>query len=779
MKKRVIAFLLAFTMVSGAVSGCSGNKAANSGTDVPADGAVVTEKEADASQESSDNGNAAAEASVEQTQDSSKEDAPKNVAEAESVYLLGNEEITYYDKDLVPSVKDYEIAEDFSNVYIADDYKGRVGLDSGTGKPVPSNKSGNELREALIRNHFAIDDEYGDSEFFDVYEANRYSKFPNFITVDSLMHTYHLYYAHLMRDIEMNYIYPELISLSQSLLDASAAQYEEVRGTDWEDAALRNVGFFYVGAYLLDDTTEFPVADAGLAKSIDNEINKIKNASSLEICALTGLEEDYTQFKPRGYYTLNETLQKYFRSMMWYGRIPFALSDKEAVKSALLMTVAIDETGKDKWEEIYKITTFFAGASDDAQYSSFLPIIESAYSKVPSAKDLTTDTAAFDLVMKSAADMPLPKINSIPVNEGEDPVILSYRFMGQRFTIDAAIMQRLVYSAIKENGKGDKRMLPDALDVPAVLGSAEAVKILEEDGATEYEGYTDNVVLLKKIFANDDPANWNASLYSGWLNTLRPLLEKKGEGYPKFMQSEEWGKKSLETFEGSYAELKHDTILYAKQVYAEMGGGDEPTFDDRGYVQPEPVVYSRFIFLSEKTKEGLKGYNMLSADAEKDLDRLSAIAQTLLTISEKELKEEGLTDEEYEFIGEYGGDIEHFWVEAMKDTVDDGLAYSYQAPCPVVADIATDPNGAVLEVGTGKAMTMYVVFPVDGQLRLGSGSVYSFYEFTTGLDGRMTDEEWRAKLDGGYLDENYKWVENKNHPVQPDWTQSYRVNKND
>ncbi|MBQ9438821.1 MAG: DUF3160 domain-containing protein [Lachnospiraceae bacterium] len=30
---------------------------------------------------------------------------------------------------------------------------------------------------------------------------------------------------------------------------------------------------------------------------------------------------------------------------------------------------------------------------------------------------------------------------------------------------------------------------------------------------------------------------WNASLYACWLDTLRPLLEEKGEGYPFFMKN--------------------------------------------------------------------------------------------------------------------------------------------------------------------------------------------------------------------------------------------------
>ena len=60
------------------------------------------------------------------------------------------------------------------------------------------------------------------------------------------------------------------------------------------------------------------------------------------------------------------------------------------------------------------------------------------------------------------------------------------------------------------------------------------------------------------------------------------------------MTNDEWQKKSLESYLGSYTELKHDTVLYAKQVMAEMGGGDDTVYDDRGYVMDKRRRYSYF-----------------------------------------------------------------------------------------------------------------------------------------------------------------------------------------
>ncbi|WP_024867136.1 DUF3160 domain-containing protein [Butyrivibrio sp. FCS014] len=748
MKKRLIALILTISMVA---AGCG----AAGTTNETADTEITAVEESGEPEDSADT--AAEDSAV------SGEETVKTIKTS----LLGDEEEIYYNQLLKPCVEPYTIAEDFSNVVYAERFANWFDpdYDSEYNNTAP-------LREALIKNGFAVNGGFGNSEFFDVYEDNRYLQFPSFVTVDSLMHTYHLYFAYLMKKTEMNHLSSTLEDLGKELLAASAAQAKDLTGTDWEDAAKRNTAFFYVGSKLLDSSVTFPEIAADAQSAAEEEISKIMDASGIDECFLTGLNEDYTQYKPRGYYEGTE-LEPYFRSMMWYGRIPFALDSEEAVKSAILMTMALKDNGLDKWESIYNITAFFAGKSDDPGYVEIAPVIEEAYGKMPGTSDLASNKDGLSKVMDLAGTIGEPKINSIPVMEGDDPVIPSFRFMGQRFTIDAAIMQRLIYSAVKENGEGERRYLPDTFDTMAALGSDTAMELLKEQGATEFEGYTENLNEVKELYNTASPADWNASIYAGWLNTLRPLLEKKGEGYPSFMQSEEWAKKDLETFAGSYAELKHDTILYAKQVMAEMGGGDdEEVLDDRGYVEPEPVVYSRFLFLSEKTRDGLDSYGMLEDSAREDLTKLSTMAKTLLTISEKELVNEALTDEEYEFIKDYGGDLEHFWYEVNKDYGD--IIYSYESPCPVIADIATDPNGSVLEVGTGEAQNMYVVFPIDGEIHVARGSVYSFYQFVQPMSERLTDSEWRDKLSGGHLDENWNWVENKDKPVQPDWTQSYR-----
>jgi len=628
-----------------------------------------------------------------------------------------------------------------------------------------------KIAEKLAKNGFIVCGSAG-TEFFEIYENNRYEMIPNFVTVDSLMHTYHLYFAYLLKNVEKTYLSDSVAALGRRMLDNSIAQYEQLKGSEWESAAKRNVAFFTVGTKLLDDSA---AVNSDVAKIVAYELDKISRAEDITESLITLESEDYSQYIPRGYYEGDEQLERYFKAMMWYGRIHFTQKEEDMDRSALLITKALadDAEAYRLWESVYAVTSFFAGASDDLGVCEYAPVMRDAYGELFAVDALAGNAEGFLQFHSGTAKLPAPQINSIPIEEGEENVIPGFRFMGQRFTIDAAVMQRLIYQNVGGNSAGENRMLPDTLDVAAALGSDAALAILQEKGATDYAGYMENMQKLKDGLAKDNPALWSASLYAGWLNTLRPLLEVKGEGYPVFMQNEEWTKKNLECFAGSYAELKHDTILYAKQVIAEMGGGLEEEPDDRGYVEPEPVVYERFAALSRQTAEGLKKYGMLSAADEENLSRLCVMAEQLLAISNKELQDEVLTDEEYEFIRSYGGSIEHFWYEAAKDMFGDEYFAAPEYPAAIIADIATDPeNGLALEVATGNPSEIYVVVRVDGKIKAARGSVYSFYQFPWPSDDRLTDTKWRQMM-GIQADENGN--RNYDKPVQrPDWTESYR-----
>ncbi|MEG1932195.1 MAG: DUF3160 domain-containing protein, partial [Pygmaiobacter sp.] len=490
----------------------------------------------------------------------------------------------------------------------------------------------------LLQNGFVVLDGTGE-EFFGLYESNRYQLMPSFITADSMMHTYHLYFSRLLKGIETTDLYGALIEISKTMQQQSLTQYKALKGTEWESAALRNVAFFSVGLSLLMPDSAVPSA---VQQLVEHEVLLIEQAAEIlpSPCMNIGepsgdlmpLDEDYSQYIPRGYYTTSEELTRYFKAMMWYGRLTFREQDADQSRSALLLTTALATSdAAAPWEQLYTITSFFAGVSDDAGIFEYAPLITKSYGGWPNIQQLPKQQAEWDAFTLALATLDPPAINSIPIYDKSiepdaEAATKGFRFVGQRFTLDAAVFQQLIYRSVDKNSANEARSLPAALDFPAALGSPLALEILSETGVHDFPGYTEHMTQMKNFFADAPESLWSASLYGGWINTLRPLTQEKGTGYPQFMQTKAWAAKDLSSFLGSWTELKHDTVLYAKQVYSEMGGGGTPEpVDDRGYVEPEPVLYARLASLAQATSDGLEHYGVLQdADAE-NLARMSEL----------------------------------------------------------------------------------------------------------------------------------------------------------
>ncbi|HDH09570.1 MAG TPA: DUF3160 domain-containing protein, partial [Chloroflexi bacterium] len=318
-----------------------------------------------------------------------------------------------------------------------------------------------------------------------------------------------------------------------------------------------------------------------------------------------------------------------------------------------------------------------------------------------------------------------------------------FRFMGQRFIPDSYIFQQLVYD--KVGTQDHPRLFPKGLDVAAVLGSERAYDILlnvYDEG--RYANYREQVEKLREEFAKLPPEQWVENLYWSWLHSLRPLLEIKGEGYPVFMQNTAWADKDLNTFLGSWTELRHDTILYAKQSYTLKATSIMPQPEAvKGYVEPQPEVFARLAALAKQMRTGLDGRGLLNAEYRDKLVRLESLLLDLKAMAEKELVGEPLSEKEYETIRNIGGVLENLTTFSVRTKEE--ITSEADERMAIVADVHTDVNsGRVLEEAVGDAFLIYVVVPVEGELVVAQGGVFSYYEFTHPMAERLTDEAWQA-----------------------------------
>lgn len=652
--------------------------------------------------------------------------------------------------NITPAVKPYQVNKDLGNVTNKDMFH-----------------LSPAARELLTQNGFVVVPSHA-TEFFILYEMNRYEPVPSFITTDSMLHNYHLFFSHLLRSTETEKLAPELQELSKNMLTLAQQQYTDLKGTGWENAAKRNVGYFAVVCKLLDPSTPIPAAvRAEVAKELaliekhegpaDSPVMNIGQQGSGDL-----LQEDYSQYIPRGHYDQNDLLKSYFKSMLWYGRLTFRLASEDEARTAVLITLALDKNGTGQsWDNIYQTTAFFAGQSDNITCRQLRELLDKVYGPGTDLKAVLASPDQWDNFLAEADQLEPPVINSIPgLNADAEKAAKGFRFMGQRYTLDADVFQRLLYPEVLANSRDELRVLPRGLDIPAALGSEEAYIILASAGETDYPKYPENMAQLKERIAGLTRDTWTQNLYWGWLDALNPLLLEKGSGYPSFMQNPAWARKELTTFLGSWAELKHDTVLYSKPVYAEAGGGGD--VDDRGYVEPNPHLYARLAALVKMTGDGLQSRGLLSERDQDSLARLEQLALALKTISEKELTNTPLTGEEYDLIRDYGVQLEHFWLEALRDEGIEHRSQAYDRPAALVVDVANNPGGGqVLEAATGQVFDIYAVVPVEGQLRIARGGVYSYYEFPWPMNDRLTDTRWHQMLANG------------EEPPLPEWTNTY------
>ncbi len=631
-------------------------------------------------------------------------------------------------------------------------------------------------RSLLSKNGFAVTPPVAGEfrEFYQIYEGGRYGEMPMFITTDSVYHVYHLIFDKMLRDLETGYFISDLKSLTTTMLAASADQYQSLKGTPLEDPALRNAAYFAVADRLLGLSDPFPTEADAMVKAELALINAGSAATFSPIWDRPDLSqdmrliEDYSQYIPRGHYTRSEDLKMYFKAMMWYGRLTFRQVDDFETRRALLLVQALrSATASDGtsavslWENIYEPTVFIVGKADDLGYIEYGALSDKVFGNNPELGKFA-DPTLFGQFQELAKSLPPPQINSmwVWIEQDKQKVTKGFRFMGQRFTLDEYVFGQVIWRNVgtMENPRG----LPKGLDFFAAMGSDEASAILKDMGEDKYVNFDTQSAKVKSQVAALGIDSWTQNLYWSWLYSFQPIIAPKGSAYPPFMQTQAWTRKDLQTALGSWTELKHDTILYAKQVMAEMGGGG-PDQPPHGYVEPNPEAYARLLALAQMTEAGLQSRNLLSDLTRGNLDNLVSQLKFLQDISQRELTGGTLTDDEYWHIQYWGGTLEQFTLKAADTTGDNARDLSDQKAA-LVADVATGTNDlqtlVALEEAVGQPTRIYVILP-DSPWRVALGAVYSYYEFSVPAAGRLTDEAWQAQLAAG------------TNPAQPDWTKLF------
>ncbi len=610
----------------------------------------------------------------------------------------------------------------------------------------------------------------GPWKFWHVYETARYQGLPLLVTADSVLNAYHGLFDTLLQRLEEAALYSQALDMSQILYNAASEQWNTATDPTVKEEARLNMAYFSVANSLLQDALAAPEV---VRDEVETELTLIENAEGLSESPILSYSEDYSQYKPRGHYTRSETLQRYFKALMWYGHTGFFInprdpdvSEDEAeslTRRAMLISSSLTGEARDAWSAIYEPTSFLVGRADDLTVDDMEMVLTEVFGTAQPEPDALADKGKIETVRDKLNELPSPKILTAAVRlsgdtEGREENERGFRVMGQRYIPDSYAFQQLVWAYVGEESPPEaKRDLPMGLDIMTVLGSDQAYEIAAQDfDQDRYKNWQTQIEKVHQEFAAHDSDLWPANLYTGWLESLQQVMAFPADGAPDFMKSRVWARKSLNAALGSWTELRHDTILYAKQsVTAEGAGGEEPL--SPGYVEPYPAFYAKIGELATTLREGLLEYDLIDSEAANKLEMMIWLTSTLGSVAEKELAGEELTVEETTTIAEYGHYLE--MLEQFDDEEEGRTLSPAAEKSPLVADVHTSYNSELaLEEATGYPLTLYAAIELDGELQLFVGASYSYYEFTVSLDDRMTDEEWIAALDSGQAPSRPAWT---------------------
>jgi len=602
-----------------------------------------------------------------------------------------------------------------------------------------------------------------------------------FVTSDLFLHAHHLIFDRMLQDVEEKKLSPSVSKLTANLAHITeneiptlpAATPAEVR-----DALTYDLLYFSVAAKLFDPAFVVPNRVSADAQALVARIEKAGGPLPSAMSSKFG-DEDFTQYKVRGHYEKNETLQRYFRAMMWFGRRNFSLADKKMTLAAILVPGLVDKAqGTHTFESVDSSLEYLVGPQDKSTLAGYRSVNKKVFgTETPGATQVATklddNLQAFDRAVES--DLPPPQIVSVQTGTGKTQeqrlkMVRGFKFLGQRYTLDAFLLNQMSSPSVGTDD--NRRNLPSTLDVMMILGSQAATEQQQQEQQRQKWANYDSQAKKLRGVAQEHLAK-EATFYDEWLNTLNSLfLPVSSKQF--FALGRPWQYKNLNASAANWTELKHDTILYSEQSYAESGEGEEfeiPPYyppGPKGYVEPNPVFFRRLGQCIDQMLDRTKRTGFITDEYLDKFTTLRELARKAEAIAQKEISGAAITGEDYEWIASL---VREFDRPLLLPRAVDVISDPSELQMALIADVATDAvDGRVLEVATGTPQRIIVVVKdAYGGTRWAVGYVYSWYEFPS--TKRWADSEWKKVI---YTEDSAARKENGVQP--PGWYSMFLKN---
>jgi len=611
--------------------------------------------------------------------------------------------------------------------------------------------------------------------FLEIYNKD----FPVFVSTDAILHPLHFSYDRILKDVELGYLIDKVTLLLKNLKTQVGVLHSRYQQYPDMQKSLQDVDVYLTVPLKLLGEPVIPFYPTNT--NTVNDLMTMINAQQMvqynfftdSACRLI----DFSQFTPRSHYTDPEfpQLARYFKAMMWLGRMEIYLLSPRASDiicplptpkdiqrqtiDVLLIREAMELANSELiFNEIEDILTFFVGESDNVTLKNVDYLKQATQTNFANELLDTVKLKLFQDTLKNNAFAYQKILSQVLISTDIDSVVPASAFLifGQRFVIDSYVFAHVVYDKIKHNGIRIKRMLPNSLDILFGLGNDAAAQLLIPD-LTQYH-YSPNLAGLRYLVDSYDNSFWDGTIYNLWLNSIRKLNPPAyRSSLPPFMQTAAFWQQKMNSQLFSWAQLRHDNLLYAKQSYTAGTICSYPY----SYVEPFPEFYDNIKLLSQKASIKFQSYNFVNPQYREKVvsffNNFASVMDTLSNISEKEISNVYLSVAEASFLKRmiynqmsgsgnppYAGWYPNLFFNDSEG--EDG----FKKEELIVADVHTAPTdevgnfvGWVKHTGTGKVNLGVWIAKQNNQWISFIGPVLSYHEYTTTNFKRLTDDEWK------------------------------------
>lgn len=608
----------------------------------------------------------------------------------------------------------------------------------------------------------------------DVYYRVFAADLPVFVSADSVLHAWHRSYDGILEFTEQE-------ALSRSLTAVLDGMHAAL---DPKDPAQRDARLHLdVARVLLHGNHAVAGESADAVRAIVRVISDQRRAE-IELMGAR-VEHDFSQFKPRGHYNHSETLQNYFKAMMWLGRMDLRLYDpmvdappnprEEAAARALV--AALTRSGQeDAFEEIERFYRLHVGRPNALTPGDVAMLCGKA-----GARECAGEVAAEAMAEQYRAQ------GSAAVAGASKPGVKAMRLFPQRFAYDAWVTTETTSPRLPPVGDS-ARLMASPYEVAFALGSDRALEGLRGEMDEPYAAaLPERLAAVRQTMQTVTPLELDETIYDHWLSALMVVGKTDlDERLPRVLRTAAWHDHRLETMLASWAELRHDTVLVVEQSEA-VFGCQYP----QGYVEPLPELYRQLdqavAHLAALYEDGALAKSYVARTLPGWSKHFHATMERLARLSEQQLRGEPMSAEDLAFMNHtvdrhandgYGGTRSYdgwypalYWslgwtLERRKER---GLGGTYPHIAggesePIVVDVHTDAeHDKVLEVGTGHPELLVVVIDQGDDVSVYGGPASSFYAFERSATDRMTDQQWETAIQEHAL------------PSRPGFAKAYRA----